>query len=100
MVNSSVLVLNRSFFPVNLTTVKHAFCMVCRGVAKIVDEQYKTFDYESWSQITVEQRADGIGLVEGREATHEEVYKFYIDLKNGAKDFFADIELLFKKFYS
>jgi len=64
MVNSSVLVLNRSFFPVNLTTVKHAFCMVCRGVAKVVDEQYKTFDYESWSQITVEQREDGIGLVD------------------------------------
>jgi 5-methylcytosine-specific restriction endonuclease McrA len=38
--------------------------MVCRGVAKVVDEQYKTFDYESWSQITVEQRDDGIGLVD------------------------------------
>jgi 5-methylcytosine-specific restriction endonuclease McrA len=37
--------------------------MVCRGVAKVVDEQYKTFDYASWSQITVEQRDDGIGLV-------------------------------------
>ena len=64
MINSSVLVLNRSYFPVNLTTVKHAFCMLYRGVAKAVDNQYKTFDYESWSQIAVEQREESIGLVD------------------------------------
>ena len=63
MINSSVLVLNRSFFPVNVTTVKHAFCMLYRGVAKAVDSQYKTFDYESWSQIAIEQREESIGLV-------------------------------------
>ncbi len=64
MINSSVLVLNRSYFPVNLTTVKNAFCMLYRGVAKAVDNQYKTFNYESWSQIAVEQREESIGLVD------------------------------------
>jgi len=63
MINSNVLVLNCSFFPVNVTTVKHAFCMLYRGVAKAVDSQYKTFDYESWSQIAVEKREEAIGLV-------------------------------------
>lgn len=63
MVHSSVLVLNRSFFPVNLTTVKHAFCMLYTGAAKAVDGHYKTFDYESWSQVTIEQRDETIGLV-------------------------------------
>ena len=63
MIDSSVLVLNRSFFPVNLTTVKHAFCMLYRGIAMAVDSQYKTFDYESWSQVAVEQREEAIGLV-------------------------------------
>ena len=63
MIESSVLVLNRSFFPVNLTTVKHAFCMLYRGIAMAVDSHYKTFDYESWSQVTVEHREEAIGLV-------------------------------------
>ena len=63
MVHSSVLVLNRSFFPVNLTTVKHAFCMLYSGAAMAVDSQYKTFDYESWSQVAIEQRDETIGLV-------------------------------------
>jgi len=63
MIDSSVLVLNRSFFPVNLTTVKHAFCMLYRGIAMAVDSHYKTFDYESWSQVAVDQREEAIGLV-------------------------------------
>lgn len=63
MINSSVLVLNRSFFPVNVTSLKYAFCMLYRGAAKAVDDQYKTFDYESWSQIAVEQSQEAIGLV-------------------------------------
>ena len=63
MVHSSVLVLNRSFFPVNLTTVKHAFCMLYSGAAMAVDAQYKTFDYESWSQVAIQQRDETIGLV-------------------------------------
>jgi len=63
VINSSVLVLNRSFFPVNVTTVKHAFCMLYRGVVKAVDDQYKTFDYDSWSQVAIEHREEAIGLV-------------------------------------
>lgn len=63
MIYSSVLVLNRSFFPVHLTTVRQAFCMLYRGAAMVVDSQYKTFDYESWSQVAVEHRDDAIGLV-------------------------------------
>ena len=63
MINASVLVLNRSYFPVNVTTVKHAFCMLYRGAARAVDGQYKTFDYESWSQISAERREEAVGLV-------------------------------------
>ncbi len=63
MINSSVLVLNRTFFPVNVITVKNAFCMLYRGAAKAVDSQYETFDYDSWSQISVEQREEAVALV-------------------------------------
>jgi len=63
MINSNVLVLNRTFFPVNVITVKNAFCMLYRGAAKAVDSQYKTFDYDSWSQISVEHREEAVALV-------------------------------------
>ena len=51
MTNSHVLVLNKSFLPVHVTTVRRAFCLLYAGIAKAVNAQYETFDYESWSQI-------------------------------------------------
>ncbi|MBW1679103.1 MAG: HNH endonuclease [Deltaproteobacteria bacterium] len=64
MINSNVLVLNQSFFPVHVTSVRRAFCLLYRGIAKAVDEQYKTFDFESWSQLAIEQQGEAIGLVD------------------------------------
>ena len=37
--------------------------MLYSGAARAVDSQYKTFDYESWSQVAIEQRDETIGLV-------------------------------------
>ncbi len=53
MLNSSVLVLNRSYLPIHVTNVRRAFSLIYQGVAKAVDEQYQTFDFESWSQLAV-----------------------------------------------
>ena len=39
MLNTSVLVLNKSYFPVHITTVKRAFCMLVSGIARVVDEE-------------------------------------------------------------
>jgi len=64
MIDSNVLVLNRSYFPVHVTSVRRAFCLLYRGIAKAVDEQYKTFDFESWSQLSIEQPHEAIGLVD------------------------------------
>jgi 5-methylcytosine-specific restriction endonuclease McrA len=63
MVDSSVLVLNKSFLPVHITTVRRAFCLLCAGLARAVNTQYETFDYESWSQITIGRGDETIGLV-------------------------------------
>lgn len=63
MINSPVLVLNHSFLPIHITSVRRAFCLLYQGIARAVDAQYKTFDYESWSQLAIEQRDDTIGLV-------------------------------------
>ncbi len=64
MINSNVLVLNKSFLPIHITTVRRAFCLLYAGIAKAVDSQYKTFDYESWRQLSIEKNDETIGLVD------------------------------------
>lgn len=63
MIYSRVLVLNKSFLPIDTTTVKRAFCMVVSGIAKVVDSQYRVFDFQSWAALSVEKNGDTIGLV-------------------------------------
>jgi 5-methylcytosine-specific restriction endonuclease McrA len=52
MLTSPVLVLNRYFVPITITSVKRAFVMLYGGTAKAVDTEYNTFDFESWAQIS------------------------------------------------
>jgi 5-methylcytosine-specific restriction endonuclease McrA len=52
MLTAPVLVLNRYFVPVTITSVKRAFVLMYSGVAKAVGSGYETFDFESWSQIS------------------------------------------------
>ena len=63
MIDSNVLVLNRAFFPIHVTSVRRAFCLLCRGIARAVDDQFKTFDFESWSNLRVLQDDEAVGLV-------------------------------------
>lgn len=37
--------------------------MIVTGVAKIVDEEYRTFDFVSWSALSVEKNQESVGLV-------------------------------------
>lgn len=64
MLQTSVLVLNRSFFPVHVTSLKRAFCLLYRGVAKAVDQQYQTFDFESWQDLSAAVNDETVGLVD------------------------------------
>lgn len=69
MINSSaalqsrVLVLNRSYMPIHVTSVKRAFCLVFLGAAKIIDEEYQTFDFQSWSDLKLSTHEEGVGMV-------------------------------------
>jgi 5-methylcytosine-specific restriction endonuclease McrA len=63
MLNSSVLVLNRGFFPVHVTSVRRAFCLLYSGLARAINEQYETFDYPSWSALSVAAGDEAVGLV-------------------------------------
>jgi 5-methylcytosine-specific restriction endonuclease McrA len=65
LLNSKVLVLNRSYLPVHVTSVKRAFALLYQGVAKAVDEQYHTFDFDSWRDLAIETRHERLSLVDG-----------------------------------
>ena len=63
VLNSKVLVLNRSYFPVHITSVRRAFALLYQGIAKAVDQQYRTFDYESWSALSASVHDETVGLI-------------------------------------
>jgi 5-methylcytosine-specific restriction endonuclease McrA len=65
LLNSKVLVLNRSYLPVHVTSVKRAFTLLYQGVARAVDEQYRTFDFESWRSLALEVHHERLGVVGG-----------------------------------
>jgi 5-methylcytosine-specific restriction endonuclease McrA len=65
ILNSKVLVLNRSYLPVHVTSVKRAFCLLYQGVARAVDEQYRTFDFASWNALALEVEHERVGVVGG-----------------------------------
>ena len=58
------LVLNRSYLPIHVTTVRRALSLLYRGVAKAVDRDYRTFDFRDWSELST-AGWESVGLVEG-----------------------------------
>ncbi|MDP6976984.1 MAG: HNH endonuclease [Myxococcota bacterium] len=48
MLNTSVLVLNRSFLPIHVTSVRRAFSLIYSGGAEAVNQHYETFDFDAW----------------------------------------------------
>jgi 5-methylcytosine-specific restriction endonuclease McrA len=65
VINSKVLVLNRNYLPVHVTSVRRAFSLLYQGIARAVDNEYRTFDFQSWSALSVAVREESIGLVGG-----------------------------------
>lgn len=63
MLSSGVLVLNRAFFPVHVTSVRRAFCLLYSGIAKAINSQYEVFDYRSWSELSIGASDETVGLV-------------------------------------
>jgi 5-methylcytosine-specific restriction endonuclease McrA len=62
MLDSGVLVLNRVYQPIHITSVRRAFTLLYQGVAKAIDEQFKLFDFESWSALAASPD-DSIGTI-------------------------------------
>jgi 5-methylcytosine-specific restriction endonuclease McrA len=64
MLNTNVLVLNRVYLPVHVTTVRRAFTMIYQGTALALDSEYRTFDFQNWAG-RVEHAGDHIGTTGG-----------------------------------
>lgn len=65
MLTAAVLVLNRSYLPVHVTSVRRAFSLLYQGLARAVNEQYETFDFDSWRALSVAVHDESVGTVVG-----------------------------------
>ena len=54
LTTASVLVLNRHYQPIHVTNVRRAFSLLYLGVARVIDQQFRTFDFDSWAQLSAE----------------------------------------------
>lgn len=64
MINTAVLVLNRHYQPVHVTTAKRAFSLLYLGVAQALDRSLRAFDFESWSQLSAEMEDDVVHTID------------------------------------
>ncbi len=51
VLESGVLVLNRFFQAVQITSVRRAFILFCKGYVKAVDEDYLTYTFNDWKDL-------------------------------------------------
>jgi 5-methylcytosine-specific restriction endonuclease McrA len=65
MLNSSVLVLNRSYLPIHVTSARRAFALLYQGLARVVDAEHRTFGFEEWFDLRVVGVHDVIGTSRG-----------------------------------
>ncbi len=64
MTNCPVLVLNRHYQPIHITNAKRAFSLLYLGVARAIDREFRTFDFESWAALSAELGDDVIHTVD------------------------------------
>lgn len=60
---SDVLVLNKSFYAVQITTWRRAISLLYADHARVVDEDYRTYDFEDWRELSLAVEADPSGYV-------------------------------------
>lgn len=65
MLNLPVLVLNRHFAPVCVTTARRAMLLMYGGSAAALDEDGELYEFERWQGLPVRQRDDVLPIVGG-----------------------------------
>jgi 5-methylcytosine-specific restriction endonuclease McrA len=52
MLNTAVLVLNRNYQPVHVTSVKRAVTLLYSGLARAIDSHYRLYDFATWASLS------------------------------------------------
>ena len=60
MLDSNVLVLNRLYQAIQVTTVRKAFCLLYKGHVRAVAPDYRTYDWEDWVDVPAQPHEDSI----------------------------------------
>jgi 5-methylcytosine-specific restriction endonuclease McrA len=63
LTNTGVLVLNKHYQPVHVTSVKRAFTLLYLGAARVVEPDFSTFDFDSWAEVGVAAGHDAIRTI-------------------------------------
>ena len=65
MLNTNVLVLNRLYQPVHVTSVKRAFSLLYQGIAKAIDNQYRLYEFADWAELSAAEH-DSVATINRR----------------------------------
>jgi len=64
MLNTNVLVLNRSYLPIHVTSVRRAFSLIYQGGARAVNTRYETFEnIEFWYSSLMREAKEEIPII-------------------------------------
>jgi len=67
--NSSTLVLNRSWLAVQICSVKRAISLIYQGHADVVDQDYQSYDFSHWSQVSQQMVYDPADFISSPSVT-------------------------------
>jgi 5-methylcytosine-specific restriction endonuclease McrA len=51
MLDTAVLVLNRVYQPIHVTSVRRAVSLLYQGVARAIDDEFRLLDFEGWAEL-------------------------------------------------
>ena len=66
MLDSEVLILNRVYLPIRVTTARRAICLLYQGKARAILPDYSTYAFADWLSQRVTEAVDSIGLQDRR----------------------------------
>jgi 5-methylcytosine-specific restriction endonuclease McrA len=64
MLESSVLVLNRHYQPVHVTSARRAFTLLYAGAARVIAPDFSTFDFDSWAELGAAAGTDVVHTID------------------------------------
>jgi len=66
VLNIPVLLLNRLFAPISVTTARRALILLYGGSAHAIDQSGETHDFHAWRELPVRDADDGLPIVGGQ----------------------------------